>query len=282
MHLEVKPCALSQPRGVGWWGRWEGGSRGRGHKVYLWLIHVDVWQKLAQYYKAIILQLKINRQTKKGTFRGLPWRSSGCFHTPTAPGAGSILGQGVKILHATWPKNKWNRNLSSKPNISHTPVSPVARLLPESNPWKHGTSLTWLPLTQGCFPYPPQLWPLASWTLQSSHSYLALSASAESPSVLQFWGQKHIVIWYSASCLRHVVGKVMNNVYLMDGWVDGQEDGQIKEGIYQQTRCMRCPNTLNPAGEQKEQRKKIILFRGSAALEFFRRLGVDLIPLPRI
>ena len=28
--------------------------------VYLWLIHVDVWQKPTQYYKAIIVQLKIN------------------------------------------------------------------------------------------------------------------------------------------------------------------------------------------------------------------------------
>ena len=29
--------------------------------VYLWLIHVDVWQKRTQYCKAIILQLKINK-----------------------------------------------------------------------------------------------------------------------------------------------------------------------------------------------------------------------------
>ena len=28
--------------------------------VYLWLIHVDVWQKPTQYCKVIILQLKIN------------------------------------------------------------------------------------------------------------------------------------------------------------------------------------------------------------------------------
>ena len=28
--------------------------------IYLWLIHVDVWQKPTQYYKAIILQLKMN------------------------------------------------------------------------------------------------------------------------------------------------------------------------------------------------------------------------------
>ena len=28
--------------------------------VYLWLIHVDIWQKTAQHCKAIIIQLKIN------------------------------------------------------------------------------------------------------------------------------------------------------------------------------------------------------------------------------
>ena len=37
---------------MGWGERWERGSRE-------WLIHVDVWQKPAQAYKAIILQLKI-------------------------------------------------------------------------------------------------------------------------------------------------------------------------------------------------------------------------------
>ena len=50
--------ALYQPRGVGWGRRWEGGSRGRGY-VYLWLIHVDIWQKTTKFCKAIILQLKI-------------------------------------------------------------------------------------------------------------------------------------------------------------------------------------------------------------------------------
>ena len=42
------------------WGRegGESGSRmGQAH-VYLWLIHVDVWQKPPQFCKAIILQLK--------------------------------------------------------------------------------------------------------------------------------------------------------------------------------------------------------------------------------
>ena len=32
-----------------------------GGDIYLWLIHVGVWQKPAQYSKAIKLQLKINK-----------------------------------------------------------------------------------------------------------------------------------------------------------------------------------------------------------------------------
>ena len=39
------------------------GSGGRGH-IYLWLIHVDVWQKLTQNCKVIILQLKIKKNFK--------------------------------------------------------------------------------------------------------------------------------------------------------------------------------------------------------------------------
>ena len=40
-------------------GEWKGGLRGRVY-VYLRLIHVAAWQKLAQHCKAIALQLKIN------------------------------------------------------------------------------------------------------------------------------------------------------------------------------------------------------------------------------
>ena len=37
------------------------GSPSRGQRyVYFWLIHIVVWQKLVQYCKAIVLQLKIN------------------------------------------------------------------------------------------------------------------------------------------------------------------------------------------------------------------------------
>ena len=49
-------------------GREVGGrSKREGAYVYLWLIHVNVWQKPMQYCKAIILQLKLNKlkKTKK-------------------------------------------------------------------------------------------------------------------------------------------------------------------------------------------------------------------------
>ena len=56
------PGALGRPRGIGWRGRWEGGSAWGIH-VNPWLIHVNVWQKPLQYCKVISLQLiKINEK----------------------------------------------------------------------------------------------------------------------------------------------------------------------------------------------------------------------------
>ena len=48
---------------------WDGRKMGRKFRrermyVYLWLIHLDIWQKLTQYCEAIILQLK-KLQNKK-------------------------------------------------------------------------------------------------------------------------------------------------------------------------------------------------------------------------
>ena len=49
----------------GWSGREMGGRFKReGIYVYLWLIHVEVWQKITKFCKAIILQLKINKLKK--------------------------------------------------------------------------------------------------------------------------------------------------------------------------------------------------------------------------
>ena len=54
MAQETQTGTLYQPRGVGWGGRREGVSK--GIYVYLWLIHVEVWQKTTKFSKAIILQ----------------------------------------------------------------------------------------------------------------------------------------------------------------------------------------------------------------------------------
>ena len=55
MAQETQTGALYQSIGVGWGGRWEGGSK-EGIYVYLWLFHVEVCQTTTKFCKAIILQ----------------------------------------------------------------------------------------------------------------------------------------------------------------------------------------------------------------------------------
>ena len=51
MSQETQTWAPYQPRGVGWGGRWEGGPKGREYiYVYLWLIHVEVRQKITKFF----------------------------------------------------------------------------------------------------------------------------------------------------------------------------------------------------------------------------------------
>ena len=65
MRQVLRAGALGRPRGMGWGGRQEWGSRWRAH-VNPWLIHVNVWQTPLQYCKVISLQLiKINGTKKK-------------------------------------------------------------------------------------------------------------------------------------------------------------------------------------------------------------------------
>ena len=49
-----------------------GSCKREGTYVYLWLIHVDVWQKPIQYSKPIILQLKINKFKKTEGLKDSP------------------------------------------------------------------------------------------------------------------------------------------------------------------------------------------------------------------
>ena len=67
MRQVLRAGALGRPRGMGWGGRWEGGS-GWGTHVNPWLIHVNVWQKPLQYCKVVSLQLiKIKEKNNKTT-----------------------------------------------------------------------------------------------------------------------------------------------------------------------------------------------------------------------
>ena len=77
MRQVLRAGALGRPRGMGWEGRWEGGS-GWGTHVNPWLIHVNVWQKPLQYCEVISLQLiKINGKKKREYWSGLPFPAPG-------------------------------------------------------------------------------------------------------------------------------------------------------------------------------------------------------------
>ena len=81
MRQVLRAGALGRPRGIGWRGRWEGGS-GWGIHVNPWLIHVNVWQKSLQYCKVISLQLiKINgkKRNYKWTFKKIKLNKIECF-----------------------------------------------------------------------------------------------------------------------------------------------------------------------------------------------------------
>ena len=64
MRQVLRASSLGRPRGMGWRGRWEGGS-GWGTHINPWLIHFNVWQKPLRYSKVISLQLiKINEKKR--------------------------------------------------------------------------------------------------------------------------------------------------------------------------------------------------------------------------
>ena len=65
MRQVLGPGALGRPRGIGWRGRWEGGS-GWGIHVTPWLIHVSVLQNPLKCCEVISIQIiKINEKKKK-------------------------------------------------------------------------------------------------------------------------------------------------------------------------------------------------------------------------
>ena len=67
--------------GMGWGGRWEGGS-GWGTHAHPWLIHVNVWQKPLQHCKVTSLQLKKKKRMHLDIMgRCGVWRTGVCRET---------------------------------------------------------------------------------------------------------------------------------------------------------------------------------------------------------
>ena len=64
--LELSPVLCGNLDGLDGWGAWE--LKMEGIYVYLWLIHVAIWQKPTQHCKAVILRLKINLKKERKNF----------------------------------------------------------------------------------------------------------------------------------------------------------------------------------------------------------------------
>ena len=79
----------------------EGRFKREGTYVYLWLIHVDIWQKPTKFCKAIILQLKINKYNLKNRRRRI-WAPSTV--QPRDSGAGVL--QGVERSESREPAHR--------------------------------------------------------------------------------------------------------------------------------------------------------------------------------
>ena len=84
----------------------QAGIKIAGRYTYLWLIHVDVWQKPTQFCKAIILQLKnkLIKKKRKQKKTGNYLRVQGL--RPSRPRASHILffsEAGVPILESQTP-----------------------------------------------------------------------------------------------------------------------------------------------------------------------------------
>ena len=77
MRQVLRPGALGRPRGIGWRGRWEGGS-GWGIRVYPWLIHVNVWQKPLKKINKIKIK-KIKKKKESWWTFSTDWLPSGLF-----------------------------------------------------------------------------------------------------------------------------------------------------------------------------------------------------------
>ena len=141
MRQVLGPGALGRPSGIGWCGRWEGGS-GWGTHVNPWLIHFNVWQKPLQCCKVISLQLiKINEKKKR--------KSESCVRLFGTPG--TI--QSMEFSRPEyWSGEAFPGKLSNPGIYPRSPTLQVDSLPAESPGKPKSTELGSLSLLQWIFP----------------------------------------------------------------------------------------------------------------------------------
>ena len=82
--------------------------------VYLWLIHIDVWQKSTQHCKAIILQLKINSKLKTKWKKKRNCSQSSEMMTPTLWLASLFIVNSRSFLFSSESRASQGRFLKSR------------------------------------------------------------------------------------------------------------------------------------------------------------------------
>ena len=111
--------ALGPPRGMVWGGRREGGS-GWGTHVYLWQIHVDIWQN---QYNIVKLKNKIKLKKKESSCFTMHWVSLVLGHLLIITTVPSILQthftdlMNVSLIHQSFGTvmNEEDEGASSEP-----------------------------------------------------------------------------------------------------------------------------------------------------------------------
>ena len=113
MALETQTGDLFQSRGVGWGGKWEGGSKRRRYMyTYGWFM-LRFWQKTTKFCKAIIFQLKKKktewdkaRQKEASPFwRGFEKRPESRKTQGLGRGAGR---DPAVLMDRSWGKKRWS------------------------------------------------------------------------------------------------------------------------------------------------------------------------------
>ena len=163
MRQVLGPGALGRPRGIGWRGRWEGGS-GWGIHVTPWLIHVNVWQNPLKCCEVISLQLIKKKKRCLRWHNQLRGRGSWVSEAQGSGFRGSAHETQVDFSNLSW---SWCSRLFSKNDGGASLVTQWLRIhlpMQGTQVW----SLVQKDPTQGNYAHVPQLLNTGATTVEST------------------------------------------------------------------------------------------------------------------